>query len=529
MTIKTIAGRIGTVMLAIIIVAGCNVKTVKQMEKVKNAALSSPEREKPFLDRRVNFKTNLQRRVKAPSDWDENETLPKYLQLVTYPSDGLNLNAILYVPPNLGDTKRPALVYYHGGFALSYFSLKICESFVNDGFVVMMPMLRGENGGEGNYELFVGELDDAANAIRWLSNHSNVDAENIYAFGHSMGGGISAMMSLMDDDLPLKHCGSSGGLYGPEIFYYWRYGNKDGLNMVPFDPKDVNECLMRVLQGNVKWMKRKHYAFIGTEDRFFLPKIEEMQNENMSAPNRSRLSISQVSGDHMSSLMPAIRQYFAVVKSEMMRRIFESRLTTTRTLPDLQTSRTSPTVPTLPVVDTVEPTTQVNRMVNDKEWDVLGKATGDEFSEMVPAQTHLVGFEVSKKKSSSNSPGARYFLVSIQPLYRSKDGEELIEGKLYGKKSGDVERVIAPVGYAVGSLRGQVDFGDLYGFEIIFMKNLPDGTLDSDDTQTSDWIGGRKTNGLISYAVLTGRGKHVSAISCSCFQNRLRSIKLEFE
>ncbi|MCL2348950.1 MAG: alpha/beta hydrolase fold domain-containing protein [Planctomycetaceae bacterium] len=285
---------------------------LKRMQDVKKAVLSSPEREKPWLTRRTNFKTKLTRQVKSPQDW-EDETLPKGLQLATYPSGNLHLKAILYVPPNLGNAKRPALVYYHGGFALSYEELEDCEPFVNDGFIIMLPMLRAENGGEGNFEFFGGELDDAANAIRWLGKHKNVDADNIYAFGHSIGGGISAMMSLMDDDLPLKHSGSSGGLYDPGTFFGWRYAFEDGPDRVPFDPEDVNECLIRTLYGNVKWMKRKHYAYIGTQDTSFLSSIGEIQQENVFAPDHTRLVISLMSGDHFTSLAPAVKQYHTVV------------------------------------------------------------------------------------------------------------------------------------------------------------------------------------------------------------------------
>ena len=167
--------------------------------------------------------------------------------------------------------------------------------------------------------MFVGELDDAANAIRWLSRHKNVNADHIYAFGHSIGGGISAMMSLMDKNLPLKHCGSSGGLYSPDSFYGWRHSDSDGPDVIRFDPENVDECLMRVLQGNVKWMNRKHYAYIGTQDMPFLETLAEMRLENASAPDKTRLSIAQPGGDHMSSLEPAIKQYHTVVMADVKR------------------------------------------------------------------------------------------------------------------------------------------------------------------------------------------------------------------
>ena len=495
---------------------------LKKLETIKNDALASPEREKPFLTRKASYKTNLQRQGKAPFDW-EAETLPRGLELVTYESNGLKLKAALYVPPNLGNKKRPALVFFHGGFSLYYGSIDICESFVNDDFIILMPMLRGENGGNGNYELFVGELDDAANAIRWLSKHKNVDADNIYAFGHSIGGGVSAMMSLMDDDLPLKHCGSSGGLYSPDSFYVWRHADSDGPDIIRFDPENINDCLMRVLQGNVKWMKRKHYAYIGMQDEPFFPTIAEMRQENAQAPDKTRLAISQPSGDHMSSLMPAIEQYHTVVMTDLKKTgnsnsgVASSRITSRTPFGATQQPRTSTT-----------PATS-QRTIRDESGDInqtkeeLGSVFGDKFSETIPDHGYLVGFEISTEKKSENF-GAE--MLSVQPLYRAKDGDKQGKGKLFGQKGDTVERAFAPKGYAVGGLRGQA-LGAVRGFELIFMKIKSDGTLDPNDTQKSPWIGGNSPNSF--YSVIDGKGRHVTTFSGSIFMEHVNSIKLEFE
>ena len=495
-------------------------KFLQKMETIKKDALASPEREKPFLTRKASFKTNLQRQGKAPSDW-EAEELPRGLELVTYESNGLKLKAALYVPPNLGNKKRPALVFFHGGFSLYYGSIDNCESFVNDDFIVLMPMLRGENGGNGNYEMFVGELDDAANAIRWLSKHKNVDADNIYAFGHSIGGGVSAMMSLMDDNLPLKHCGSSGGLYGPDSFYMWRHADSDGSDMIRFDPENISECLMRVLQGNIKWMKRKHYAYIGTQDQPFLQTVAEMRKENAQAPDKTHLILSHLIGDHMSSLMPAIEQYHTVVMTDL-KQTGNSGETSSPRIP----SRTpfggpQPRASTTPAIP--QRATRGGMDKIDQIGDELGHEFGDKFSEAIPDHGYLVGFEISTEQTDENFAAE---MLSIQPLYRAKEGDKQGKGKLYGEKGDKVERAFAPKGYAVGGLRGQA-MQSISGFELVFMKIKPDGTLDPNDTQTSPWIGGNIP--VPVYSVIDGKGRHVTTFSGSIFMGHVNSIKLEFE
>jgi hypothetical protein len=161
---------------------------------------------------------------------------------------------------------------------------------------------------------------------------------------------------------------------------------------------------------------------------------------------------------------------------------------------------------------------------NNIESNVLGNVAGDKFSETVPDQTYLVGFEVTKRVAiQGNSP----VLASMQPLYRTKDVEKQGRGKLYGKLGDNVERAFAPKGYAVGGLRGQSHV-DIWGFELVYMKIKPNGTLDPNDTQTSDWVGERLDH-ILNFSVLNGKGKHVSSISGTIFFDYLRTIQLEFE
>ena len=94
----------------------------------------------------------------------------------------------------------------------SGFPLNDCLPFLAAGFAVMTPTLRGENGNPGSFELFYGEVDDAEAAVRFLAAQPRIDSKRIYTFGHSVGGGISALLSLRPE-IPVRKGGSSGGLY----------------------------------------------------------------------------------------------------------------------------------------------------------------------------------------------------------------------------------------------------------------------------------------------------------------------------
>lgn len=119
----------------------------------------------------------------------------------------------------------------------------------------MTPMLRGENGNPGNYELFLGEVDDARAAVKWLAGQPYVNPQRIYVFGHSVGGGVAAVLPLLDD-VPMRHSGSSGGLYDHTTFLVWQIDDT-----VPFENNPM-ERSVRLLVGNSQFLQHPHYAYL---------------------------------------------------------------------------------------------------------------------------------------------------------------------------------------------------------------------------------------------------------------------------
>ncbi|MDR1493612.1 MAG: prolyl oligopeptidase family serine peptidase [Planctomycetaceae bacterium] len=240
----------------------------------------------------------------------------------------MKFGATLFCTPQLENGvryKRPALVYFYGGFGLSPEDTKTCQKFVNDGFVVMLPQLRGEERSsfqidkEGHYELLMGEVDDAVDAIRWLSKQNYVDSNQIFAFSHSIGGGISALLSLQAD-VPIRHSGSSGGLYSPADFKVWKAQNSSltpDKHVVRFDPNKKLECQLRVLFGNIKWIQRRHIAYIGAEDDGFNDSVNKMTAEAKKEGKTDLLQIERPQGDYFTSLEPAIESYRRLIQSEL--------------------------------------------------------------------------------------------------------------------------------------------------------------------------------------------------------------------
>ncbi|MCP4661377.1 MAG: prolyl oligopeptidase family serine peptidase [bacterium] len=280
--------------------AGCS-KRQDPEPGLGHAQTGKEEEGPPYLERRRHFETKLSFSGPAPQDWNEEVAPPSVLE-VEYPSGDLFLKAWVTVPGGATGAQYPAIVYFHGAFAFGRGDFLVAQNFRRAGLVVMMPMLRGENGNPGSYELFLGEVDDGKAAVTWLADQPYVDHDRIFTFGHSVGGAISALLSL-HDDVPIRHGGGNGGIYHPDIFREWS-------DIVPFNSDGADEVSLRLLLGNVRWMHHEHYAYIGTEDGF--DGAEEALEDEPGG--RGLLHLIPIEGDHFSSLQPSMEAYIRIIE-----------------------------------------------------------------------------------------------------------------------------------------------------------------------------------------------------------------------
>jgi acetyl esterase/lipase len=262
-----------------------------------------PKLDRPYLEARRAHATVLTGSRKAPESV-EHKRPPAGVDEKLYPSGDLKLRAWFVPPPNAPADDIPAIVFFHGGFALTDADLKQCKPFLDAGYAVLLPSLRGENDNPGNFELLYGEVDDGRAAIKWLAAQPHIDKGRIYAFGHSIGGGLSALLSLWDD-VPVIATGSSGGLYPYTVFGVWT-------EILPFDQRNPLERQLRLLLGNTADMKRPHYAYIGREDE--LKSVVGPAQAEATKTN-APLHVTLVDGDHATSLAPAMRAFLKDIQN----------------------------------------------------------------------------------------------------------------------------------------------------------------------------------------------------------------------
>lgn len=131
-----------------------------------------------------------------PADIDAGDLVES--RLIRYDTfDGKKIPAYLYVPNDLGPgEKRAAIVWVHGGPASQarqgYSALQ--QYFVNQGYVVLMPNVRGSTGYGKTYQTLDDRdwggapLKDAVAAKKYLASLGYVDPDKVVVLGGSYGG-----------------------------------------------------------------------------------------------------------------------------------------------------------------------------------------------------------------------------------------------------------------------------------------------------------------------------------------------------
>jgi hypothetical protein len=266
------------------------------------------EIDKPFNILRNNFKSTLTKKIKAPQYFSDFTEPPKDVSVVKYLSEGRELKGLIHTT-NIDSTKRTkAIVYLHGGFSLSYTDINECQPFIDAGYVVFAPTYRGENGNDGDFEYFFGEVSDAENSVKWLSKQNYIDSNNIFVFGHSIGGGMSTLLSL-NNNCPSKLNGSCSGLYIKE----W-LSELIGEENIPFNSTIEEEYTFRCPIYMLDYLSRRHVMYMGVEDyySFFNSTIIGMYDTKPQ-----NFDFIEMPGDHHSSLKPSMIEFLKEIEKTM--------------------------------------------------------------------------------------------------------------------------------------------------------------------------------------------------------------------
>lgn len=119
------------------------------------------------------------------------------LSMVTYWSEGLCVKGLLAEPREKGTYE--GVLYLRGGIKnVGMVRPSRIAQFASQGFVVMAPFYRGNQGGEGNEDFAGDDRYDAFSALELLKNLSNVKKNRIHVFGFSRGGVMALFAAIHD-------------------------------------------------------------------------------------------------------------------------------------------------------------------------------------------------------------------------------------------------------------------------------------------------------------------------------------------
>jgi dipeptidyl aminopeptidase/acylaminoacyl peptidase len=251
--------------------------------------------------------THLLRRGAAPHPFVDAP--PPFGEAVTYPSGEMD-HLAWYAAPE-GEGPHPALLYVHRGFSLKQKDFALLQPYLDAGFAVFAPGFRAENGNPGWFELWKGELDDLVAAIHWLKARPEIDGARVHGFGHSAGGGLITLLTLMEEP-HLATYASSNGIYTMATLGRW--AKKTNEDLVRFPVSDMDERKARVLLENIPEMKHPLLAYTGDKDPWTLEHTAKALKS--AEAHGKKIEQRVVPGKHGPSQVPALEDFLKVIRDE---------------------------------------------------------------------------------------------------------------------------------------------------------------------------------------------------------------------
>jgi dipeptidyl aminopeptidase/acylaminoacyl peptidase len=144
---------------------------------------------------------------------EQLDQTPDYTRfLISYPSDGLIISGFVDIPQ--GDGPFPVVLVLHGyvdpvGYLVETYTSPYASAFAQAGFIAIHPNYRNYPPSDSGSNLFrTGYAIDVLNLITIVHETAGqqgslpqADGENVFLWGHSMGGGIAQRVIAVGADV----------------------------------------------------------------------------------------------------------------------------------------------------------------------------------------------------------------------------------------------------------------------------------------------------------------------------------------
>lgn len=273
-------------------------RAMKQTMTAMQAMASGMElQEEDYADARKQFRTVLTRQGPSPQAYQPLHP-PADVQVVDYQSGPLKLQAWTNAATKAGAEPKPAVLYLHGGFAFGDDDWQMCKPFRDAGYVVLAPILRGENGQPGAFSLYYDEVEDVLAAADRLAQLPGVDRQRLFVAGHSAGGTLALLAAMASDRF--KAASSFSGSPAQSIIS----GTIDG--NAPFDIQNPRELQMRSPLAYATSFKCPVRLYYGDQEPVLAPLSEELARAAQTGGLDVQAAV--VPGNHFTALQPALRR-----------------------------------------------------------------------------------------------------------------------------------------------------------------------------------------------------------------------------
>jgi dipeptidyl aminopeptidase/acylaminoacyl peptidase len=251
-----------------------------------------------YIKARKEFKTRLIKYAGSPQKPEASDSAdapPPGVTQVLFKSGNLILKAWINTPNEKNNREYPAIVFLHGGLSYGKGDWDMTKPFRDAGFIVITPMLRGENGQKGLFTFLYEEVNDAIAAAEYARRQPFIDNKRIYLAGHSVGGTLALLTSMSCGYF--KKVASFSGL--PDQVSNYKFGIDP--KVIPFDTADIKEFQMRSPMEYANSFKCPARLYYGTKE----PRFLSSSNQQTAAIAKNKgldVEAIEVQGGHMSAV-----------------------------------------------------------------------------------------------------------------------------------------------------------------------------------------------------------------------------------
>ena len=253
--------------------------------------------DKDYADARRTFATRLVKRGPSPQKAPTLEVNGS-AESITFPSAARTLQAWISKPVPGAGPGQPAVLFLHGGFQFGPEDWEMTWPYRAAGFIVMVPMLRGENNQSGDFTMFYDEVSDVLAAAAFLARQPGVDPAQLFLAGHSVGGTM-ALLTAMTTNRFRAVASFSGS---PDQVIYCRLGVPPSI--IPFDTTRAQEFVMRSPLAYATSLKSPARLYYGTRELHW--DLTTRKLVELAQARGLDVQSLQVEGGHESSVPEAM-------------------------------------------------------------------------------------------------------------------------------------------------------------------------------------------------------------------------------